>query len=116
VLGDGGHVVSILKPAEAGKMESLAQTLGFKFTDIDTNFDWIPRAEDGSVDSKADVDSLRRHLEDTLTLVNLAEDPVIDIERVESQRGNFDESATEEDEEDEDDDYNDEDDGDDAYR
>jgi len=74
-LGDGGHVVSILKEEEASKMDELAAKLGFKFKDIDAAEDVVKRCEDGSLDiESADVDKLRRYLEDTMTLVNLAED------------------------------------------
>jgi len=74
-LGDGGHVVSILKEEEASKMDELAAKLGFKFKDIDAAEDVVKRCEDGSLDIEgADVDKLRRYLEDTMTLVNLAED------------------------------------------
>jgi len=81
VLGDGGHVVSILKPEEASKMEALAETLGFEFTDIDISSieDDIPRTEDGSIDAeKVDIDKVRRYLEDTISLVDLAEDASVD--------------------------------------
>lgn len=63
-------------------MESLANALGFEFTDLDTaSFDFVPRTEDGSFDSeKADVDAVRKYLEDTLTLVNLAEVPAVEAD------------------------------------
>jgi len=86
-------------------MESLAQTLGFKFTDLDTDFDFVPRTEDGSVDSEADVDSLRKYLEDTLNLVNLADDPVVDVEAVEVNRSDEDGIADEEDDDEDEDAY-----------
>jgi superfamily II DNA/RNA helicase len=78
VLGDGGHVISILKEEEADKMKVLAHSLGFEFTDIDTSFDLVPRLEDGSIDTEStDFEKLRRMLEDTITLVELAEVPQV---------------------------------------
>jgi hypothetical protein len=75
VLGDGGHVVSILREDDAGKMDELAATLGFEFVDIEATPDVIPRGEDGSLDvDNVDVEKMRRLLEDTMTLVDLAED------------------------------------------
>lgn len=79
VLGDGGHVVSILKEEEAAKMEILANNLGFEFTDIDTSFDLIPKSDNQEAE-EADVDKLRRYLEDTMTLLELAEEPTIDLD------------------------------------
>jgi superfamily II DNA/RNA helicase len=85
VMGDGGHVVSILKDDEADRLEALAASLGFEFTDIDTSFDLVPRLEDGSVDTEsADIEKLRRFLEDTMTLVDLADEPVVDVNAVRS--------------------------------
>jgi len=62
-------------------MEALAETLGFEFTDIDISSieDDIPRTEDGSIDAeKVDIDKVRRYLEDTISLVDLAEDASVD--------------------------------------
>ena len=70
-IGDGGHVVSVLSRSDASKMDALAESLGFEFTDIDASTG-IPR--DVDVDT-ADVEYMRRYLEDTLTLLDLAEDP-----------------------------------------
>ena len=76
VLGDGGHVISILKEEDAPKMVDLAETLGFTFTDINTNLVEFDRTEDGSIDVEgADVEKMRRYLEDSLSLLTLEEDP-----------------------------------------
>jgi hypothetical protein len=71
----------VLKEDEADKMEILARNLGFEFTDIDTSFELVPRLEDGSIDMEgADFERIRRLLEDTLTLVDLADDPEVDVD------------------------------------
>jgi len=83
--GDGGHVVSILKHDEAYKMNELASDLGFGFTDVppgyynNYNKDNLPRNDDGNVDYDAvtDNEQLRRYLEDTISLVGLADDPEV---------------------------------------
>ena len=104
ILGDGGHVVSILKEADADQLDDLASTLGFNFTDIESSpdmIDIIPRTDDGSIDTdRVDVEKARRYLEDTMSLLNLAQDAdSIDVD------------ATVVDVEDEDDDESDNDDG-----
>jgi len=98
-LGDGGHVVSILKEEEANKMEVLAQTLGFKFTDLVLDKDiGIPRTDDGSIDTeKLDVERLRRYLEDTMTFLQ-ADDPSIDMDAVQARMATFKDDELEEDE------------------
>lgn len=77
VRGSGGRVVSILKEEDAGNMDTLARELGFTFTDIEVDPEMlIPRTEDGEIDlDSADVEKLRRLLEDTMNLVDLAEEP-----------------------------------------
>lgn len=83
VLGGGGRVISILKEGEeAEQMEVLAKELGFEFTDKPAiEEDGVIRTEDGSVDVEGtDVEKLRRYLEDTMSLVSLADDPsTIDV-------------------------------------
>jgi superfamily II DNA/RNA helicase len=109
-LGGGGRVVSILREDEAGKMEALARTLGFEFTDIDTTFELVPRLEDGSIDTEsADFEKLRRLLEDTLTLVDLADDPVVNVDALRSAKAE-DGSGDDGDDDDEDDEEDDEED------
>ena len=108
VLGDGGHVISILRREDADRMDTLALELGFEFSDIDTSFDLIPRLEDGSVDTEStDLENLRRYLEDTITLVDLVEGPdpalvdaaVADIPRDDGDDDDDDEEEEEEEEE-----------------
>jgi superfamily II DNA/RNA helicase len=76
VRGSGGRVVSILKEDEAAKMETLAEELGFEFTDLELEPEMlIARTEDGEVDlENADVDKMRRYLEDTMNLLSAEED------------------------------------------
>jgi superfamily II DNA/RNA helicase len=75
VLGDGGHVISILPEKNAQKMQELADSLGFEFIDLDTGFSLLPKGEDGSIDTeKANVEDMRRYLEDQMTFLDLAED------------------------------------------
>jgi superfamily II DNA/RNA helicase len=83
VKGDGGHVVSILSEDDADKMEDLAQELGFDFVDLEPLSEAYSRSTDEVLDDDADiivedVEEARRILEDTITLLNLAED--VDIE------------------------------------
>jgi len=83
VKGDGGHVVSILSEDDADKMEDLAQELGFNFVDLEPLSEAYSRSTDEVLDDDADiivedVEEARRILEDTITLLNLAED--VDIE------------------------------------
>lgn len=100
-LGDGGHVVSILKEEEANKMEVLAQTLGFEFTDLVLDNDiGIPRTDDGSIDTeKLDVERLRRYLEDTMTFLQ-ADDPDVDMDAVQARMANLQDDQVEDDEDD----------------
>ena len=92
VSGSGGRVTSILRPGEAEKMESLAENLGFSFEDVE----YI-----GSSVDESNIDDMRRFLEDTLTLVDLAEEPEIDLEAAEKSRSlvEYDDVDDEEDEE-----------------
>jgi superfamily II DNA/RNA helicase len=83
VKGDGGHVVSILSEDDADKMEDLAQELGFDFVDLEPLSEAYSRSTDEVLDDDADiivedVEEARRILEDTITLLSLAED--VDIE------------------------------------
>lgn len=93
VIGDGAHVVSILKKEEANKMDELAATLGFEFTDIDVDADAdvgrIGMDDEGDLSetgesTEAELEKMRRYLEDTISLVDLAqgvpENDVIDVE------------------------------------
>jgi superfamily II DNA/RNA helicase len=88
VLGDGAHVVSILKKEDAGKMEELAQKLGFEFEDIDVEsaVDDMRRDDDGELDTESlDIDKMRRYLEDTLTLLGTTEEPVVDTDAIDAR-------------------------------
>jgi superfamily II DNA/RNA helicase len=80
VRGGGGQVISVLREEEAGKMETLANELGFEFTDVEVAPQMVfSRTEDGEVDlENADVDKLRRYLEDTMSFGSSADDPEAD--------------------------------------
>ena len=117
VAGGGGRVISILKEGEeAENMEKLAENLGFDFVDSPYDFkdDGITRTEDGSIDvDGTDVEKLRRLLEDTMSLVSLADDPstidvdassaVVDAESVDD--GDDDDDEDDDDDDNDDDDY-----------
>ena len=94
-----GHVVSILKEEEASKMEELAKTLGFEFTDIKVPAaETVARLADGEIDEDSlDIEKLRRSFEDTMSLVDLADDPVPDRDAIDV------ESVVDDDDDDEDD-------------
>jgi len=75
-----GHVVSVLKEGdEANKMDELAKTLGFTFTDTEApSEEAYSRNADGEIDEDAiDIEKLRRSFEDTISLVELAEDSIV---------------------------------------
>jgi len=87
--GSGGQVISVLKEEQADDMKSLAEELGFEFNDIEIQPEMlITRTEDGEVDlENADVEKLRRYLEDTMSLLSVEEVPeenpenaVLDVE------------------------------------
>jgi superfamily II DNA/RNA helicase len=88
VRGSGGRVISILKEEEAKKMESLANELGFEFSDIQMDREEmrLPTTEDGEIDvddvDDVEVEKLRRLFEDTLNLVSMENAP--DEEMVEA--------------------------------
>jgi superfamily II DNA/RNA helicase len=95
VAGKGGRVTSILRPDEAEQMVEVAKQLNFSFIDI--------AYETGEVDyESSDVEEMRRYLEDKLTLISLAEDPVVDLDKVEKSRPQI--QYDDEDDSDEDDD------------
>lgn len=92
VLGDGGHVVSVVREEDAAKMDHLAQTLGFEFVDIDpSNFaNILIKTRDGEFDPDSlDVEVARRYLEDTITLLDTVADPEIDMAAVEARTRNL---------------------------
>jgi len=91
VSGSGGRVTSILRPGEAEEMESLATALNFSFKDVEYS--------SGEEDKSKSLDDMRRYLEDTMTLVNLAEEPVIDLDAAEKNRPLIDNDNDDEDEE-----------------
>ncbi len=83
VRGTGGQVLSILKSEDAGKMEVLARELGFEFIDVAPIVE-VPRLmtvsnddDEGDDDDEeemldpADLDKMRRFLEDTVSLVSV---------------------------------------------
>ena len=93
VSGSGGRVTSILRPDEAEDMEALASALNFSFEDVEYSSSGMEEA--------TDVDDMRRYLEDTMTLVTLAEEPLIDLDEVEKNRPNIDHDDEDDDEDDE---------------
>lgn len=93
VAGKGGRVTSILRPGEAEQMVELAKDLNFNFVDIEY--------ETGEINPESsDIEEMRRYLEDKLTLVSLAEEPVLDLDEVEKNRPIVQYEDDEEDEED----------------
>ncbi|GAX22830.1 hypothetical protein FisN_24Lh114 [Fistulifera solaris] len=92
VQGDGGHVISILKEEDANQMDLLAKELGFDFTDVDASSveDIVILNAEGKVDETMfDLEKTRRFLEDTLTLVEEAEDPVVDVDAIDATRPQY---------------------------
>jgi len=71
VLGDGGHVVSLIKDTDVNSFDALSSALGFSYEDktIESEeiVDW-EQDEDLTGDN-IDVEKARRYLEDTLMLV-----------------------------------------------
>merc|ERR1712232_1375260 len=65
VTGTGGRVTSILCPEEEGKLTELADLLDFSFIKMGYSI--------ADVD-KSNVDEMRRYLEDTMTLLEPAND------------------------------------------
>ncbi len=78
VAGRGGRVTSILRPGEAKEMENLAEALDFSFQDVEYT--------SSETDKSNSLDDMRRYLEDTITLVDLVEEPEIDLNAVENYR------------------------------
>jgi superfamily II DNA/RNA helicase len=102
--GGGGRVISVLKEGEAGKMEDLAKELGFEFTDVTFTQEKL------DVET-ASVDDMRRYLEDSVTFLDMAEEPQVDPEKIKAQavmNVDFDDDD-EEDDEDEDEENTDDD-------
>ena len=102
-----GHVVSVLKEGEeANRMDALAETLGFTFTDIEAPSEQaFSRKADGEIDEDAiDIEKLRRSFEDTLSLVELAEDTAVDQSSVIDVEVGSQDDDDDEDEDDDDDD------------
>ncbi len=102
VSGSGGRVTSILRPDEAEDMQDLADALNFSFEDVEYS--------SNGMEESADVDDMRRYLEDTMTLVSLAEEPQIDLDEAEKNRPTIESSDDDDDDDDNDDDDNDDDD------
>ena len=76
-----GRVISILNEDHASQMDDLAQQLNFQFTDVSapTAESLLARTEDGAIDENAiDYEKLRRAFEDTLSLVDSVEEPLVD--------------------------------------
>lgn len=98
VSGTGGRVTSILLPKEAEEMSKLAKELNFKFVDIP----YV--ASDELIKEDSDVESLRRYLEDKITLMNLADDLDINLDEIDQKRTSDDLSFEEDDSDEEEDD------------
>jgi superfamily II DNA/RNA helicase len=103
VRGTGGRVVSILKEEDADKMNSLANELGFEFTDIEAanvdsdierifsnlasmGYDDEEEYDGGGVSSESvdfsspeDLDKARRYLEDAVSLLGTDADVTVDV-------------------------------------
>lgn len=102
-----GHVVSVLKQEEASKMDDLAKTLGFEFTDIEapTAESLLARTADGEIDEDAiDYEKLRRAFEDTISFVDLAEDPLVEQSEIDARIASSDVDEVEEEDDDEEED------------
>jgi superfamily II DNA/RNA helicase len=86
VKGDGGHVVSILSEEDADKMADLAEELQFEFVDVEPLSEEFSRLSDEALDDieKEDVEEARRILEDTMTLIDLADDVGAEHDRLAS--------------------------------
>lgn len=86
VKGDGGHVVSILNEEDANKMTDLAKELQFEFVDVEPLSEEFSRLSDEALDDieKEDVEEARRILEDTMTLIDLADDVDAEHDRLAS--------------------------------
>jgi superfamily II DNA/RNA helicase len=98
VSGKGGRVTSILLPKEADEMTKLAKELKFDFVDI-------PYSAPEETEIESDVESMRRYLEDKITLLNLADDPDVNLDEVEKNRPS--QFAYEDDDDEDDDDESD---------
>jgi superfamily II DNA/RNA helicase len=73
-----GHVVSVLKQDEGSKMDELAKLLGFNIVDVEapTAESLLARNSEGEIDETAiDYEKLRRAFEDSISFVELAEEP-----------------------------------------
>jgi len=76
VAGKGGRVTTILDPADAQKMESMAEFLGFNLIDVDP-----VKVE---FNEESNVEDMRRFLEDSFTLLGTAESRDVDFSQVRS--------------------------------
>uniref|UniRef100_A0A7S1ZKG3 Helicase C-terminal domain-containing protein n=1 Tax=Trieres chinensis TaxID=1514140 RepID=A0A7S1ZKG3_TRICV len=104
VSGTGGRVTSILRPEEAERMTGLAEELGFEFEELEYATSGIGGVEeDGAEGTEADVEELRRYLEDSITLLSEAEDIEVDLDAAEERR----EGLIDDDDDDDDDDEED---------
>jgi superfamily II DNA/RNA helicase len=103
ILGDGGHVVSIVTQDESRRSDDLAAELGFEFVDIQPEaVAAVPRFEllddDDDIEDTDDgeswepdqasapdtqIEQLRRYLEDTLTLIDVEGDDVAPVQQTE---------------------------------
>jgi superfamily II DNA/RNA helicase len=75
-----GHVVSVLKQDEGSKMDELAKLLGFEIVDVEapTAESLLTRNSDGEIDETAiDYEKLRRAFEDSISFVEMAEEPAL---------------------------------------
>ena len=91
VRGGGGRVISILSEKDAAKMEELAKELKFDFVDVEPPAKIVATTDDASVElENAGLDEMKRRLEDTITLLNLAEDPEVDLDRADADENDND--------------------------
>jgi superfamily II DNA/RNA helicase len=91
VRGQGGRVTTILDRGDAYQFDQLAEFLGFDFDDV--------APLQAEMTESSDVEDMRRYLEDTLTLLRTADEPVVNY----SDELDDDESEGVDEEEDDDD-------------
>jgi len=91
VRGQGGRVTTILDREDANQFDQLAEFLGFDFYDV--------APLQAEMTESSDVEDMRRYLEDTLTLLRTADEPVVNY----SDELDDDESEGVDEEEDDDD-------------
>jgi hypothetical protein len=102
VWGGSGRVISILSKEEAEKMQDMAREVKFDFVNVEPLSNSFSRDTDGVFDvDKENMKELQQRLEDTLTLLNLADDLHVDLEKPDND--NYDDGDDEVDDDDDDD-------------